>query len=315
MRIKSEIISEKDNTLYIPVSFKNTIGCYKYTDFLSETDEIRINYFNYKLKFMKKNILVKENGCNDLAMLDKYDLHKIISEIEELKPYIPPTEMFHNFKGMVKFIEENKKVILKPVDILSNEEICIIEKTDYGFKIEDKKSENNIGNILLTSDEFKRYIEKEGKRFQSYIIQKYIKRARIEQSIYDIRTIMCKRGRVWKLSEIECKVGRNNFVFTNKPAEEKFISLNKVLKNSLPIGCSYDTIMDEIERVDTIICNTLDDFNDEFLEVIVDISIDKDRKLWITEINILSYFRGFKLIDYKIYRSLKYSLLLYGVNK
>jgi glutathione synthase/RimK-type ligase-like ATP-grasp enzyme len=58
----------------------------------------------------------------------------------------------------------------------------------------------------------------------------------------------------------------------------------------------------------------MDTFGEHFAEFGIDIAIDIDKNLWLIEANVFPSFKGFKLLDRKIYNKIRYTPLLYALS-
>lgn len=313
MGIKTEVINSGEKSISVPVSFKSEMVS---KAFVPPSRGIYRRDFYSGTGIVKK--LMSETGEKLFNFLEftKYDLYKIINEMDSLKDYLPPTALVEDFYSVISFIEEHDKVILKPVDISGGRGICIIDKKEESFKVKDCRKRESSEILLLGVEEFEKFFNEEINCINNYIVQKYIKLARIEYSVYDIRVVMQKgKENKWNCSGIECRVGKTNFLLTNVYKSEYSLSLVEALKKSFPIGCNYEKIMEEINELCLNICNALDKAGEHFLEFGMDIAIDEDKKLWLIEVNALPGFKGFKVMDYNTYLSIRYSPLLYAASQ
>jgi hypothetical protein len=244
----------------------------------------------------------------------KYDLYEIVSNKSELAQSLPPAQLFSDFNDMISFIEKYGKVILKPLNYYNEERICIIEKLESSFKITDCRGKKNIRLSLESIEELRNYLKSNETEFEEYIIQKHIKLAKIEETPFDIRTVMKKTALdKWNIKGFECRVGGSNFLFNNI-CKESFAPLNEAVKKYYPLHFNFGKKVNEIYELCLKACSVIDECVDYSEELRFDIAIDEENKIWIMDINMVDSLKRFFVVDYNTYLSIKYTPLLYNVS-
>lgn len=242
----------------------------------------------------------------------KYDLYRVINNTRDLAYYLPPSGIFNDFNELLRFIEVYERVILKPDDLFCDRKICIIEKLGDKFRITDSRKKKNVKILLADARELHKFLSLDENNFTNYIVQKYVRISCVEQSVFDIRTLMKKdmQGK-WKLGEVECIAGGNKFFFNKLYGNNHVLPISSSLKKSLPLNYDYEEIINEVSELCEKLCVALDSTLQYYDEVSFDITIDEKKRLWITEINISNSLKKFMVVDYSTYMSIGYNLLLY----
>ncbi|MBL4936826.1 YheC/YheD family protein [Clostridium sp. YIM B02515] len=244
----------------------------------------------------------------------KYDLYEIISDREELSQFLPPAQIFEDFEQFMEFIERYEKIVLKPQNI-SEKNICIIEKLGDNFRVTDCRRKKKIKSILTSEVDLESYLNKLEENYKNYILQKYIKLAKVEEDLFDLRFVMKKITQGdWNLKGIEYSVAGNNFVFTNVLNRNFKFHLKEAVKSYYPLHFDLNETMNKANRLCLKACKAIEEASNYSEELGFDIGIDEENKLWLVEINIFDSFKKFSVVDYKTYLSVDYTPLLYTVS-
>ena len=243
----------------------------------------------------------------------KMDLYNYLSLDEELKRLLPATELSLNFEQVKKFIERYPKVIFKPIDLSRGRGICVIEKVDSAYKITDYRNRYPITSYLHGQYSLEDYFNQNQDFFNKYLIQRYLNLARIENSPFDIRVVMQKtKGKIWSCTGIECRVSSDNSHITNISRGGYALTLQEALRQSYKKD--YDTLPAKINDYCLKFCNQMDKMDQHFAEFGMDIAVDVNKTIWLIEANVFPSFKGFKSMDRRTYRSIRYTPLLYALS-
>jgi len=249
------------------------------------------------------------NSCR----FTKMDLFHYLSFDEELRKFLPPTELSLDFAQVYKFIERYSKVILKPIDLSRGRGICVIEKLDSAYKITDYRNRFPITSFLHGHDSLNNCFDQNQDLFNKYLIQRYLNLARIDNSLFDIRVVMQKiKGKVWVCTGIECRVSSDNSHITNISRGGYALTLQEALMQSFKND--YATLPDEIVDFCQKFCIKMDKMDQHFAEFGIDIAVDVNKTIWLIEANVFPSFKGIKSMDRKTYRAIRYTPLLYALS-
>lgn len=245
----------------------------------------------------------------------KYDLYEIISSKDDLAYYLPPTGLFNDFEDTLRFIEDYKKVILRPIHISRGSEGCIIEKFDDNFKITDFRHQKQTKLILSSVEELKSFFDSNENELNKYIVQKLIKSVRIEQASSDVIVVMKKGSKSdWYCSEIEYRAGGSSFLLMNICNEQYAGPISDTIKKSYPLKFDFMKIIKEIDMLCIKTCKTIESIIENQNDIKFEIAIDEENKPWFIGIDIIKSMKKFKVIDYNIYSSFKNTPLLYSIS-
>ncbi len=232
----------------------------------------------------------------------KYDLYQIISAKDELACYLPPAGVFNDFQEILKFIIDYKKVILKPVDASAGRSICTIEKLEDNFKITDYRKQRYTKLMLSGVEELRNFFKSTENSTEKYIIQKLIKSAKIEQSVFDMRIVMKKSLKdEWECGELEYTLGNSKILITNESKEGYPNSLRKAIQKNYPLKFDFYKVVKQVKKLCERICEVISlaiDYENQFE---FEIAIDENSKPWFVEINLFECTKKFKILDYATY--------------
>lgn len=282
-------------------------GCFPLPDVIYRRD------FHSDPSYIKK--LMEYTGGNlfNSYRFTKMELFDYLSSDEEISQYLPPTELSLSFEQVRKFIERYRKVILKPVDLSRGRGICVIEKSDFDYRITDYRYKNPIPSVLNDDEALERFFSLNQGFFSKYLIQQYLELARIGSSLFDIRVVMQKGAdRSWGCTGIECRVSGGSSHITNIARGGHALTLDEALKQSFLQN--YEDIPEKINKLCLKFCARMDRMGHHFAEFGMDIAIDAHRNIWIIEANVFPSFKGFKATDWNTYLLIRYKPLLYALS-
>lgn len=243
----------------------------------------------------------------------KMDLFRYLSQEDELRKFLPATEMSRDFEQVYKFVERYPKVILKPIDLSRGRGICVLEKLDSDYKITDYRDKYPVTTFLHGHDSLENFFDHNQDLFNKYLIQRYLNLARIDKSLFDIRVVMQKiKGNVWACTGIECRVSSDNSHITNISRGGYALTLDEALRQSFKTD--YADLPDRIGDFCQKFCCQMDKLGQHFAEFGIDIAVDINKTIWLIEANVFPSFKGFKSMDRKTYRSIRYTPLLYALS-
>lgn len=281
-------------------------GCFPLPEVIYRRD------FHSNPKYIKRLIEITDGRLFNSYRFTKMEMYDYLSKQKKIKKYLPPTELSLNFEQVTKFVDRYHKVILKPVDLSRGRDICIIEKYDTFYQITDYRYKYPSTTVINSLSDFEQYFRLNQSFFNKYLIQKYLKLARIGTSIFDIRVVMQKqKDQVWGCTGIECRVSNNSHI-TNISRGGYALTLQETLEKAFTKD--YQVIADEIDTFCHDVCKQFDQMGHHFAEFGLDIAVDENKDIWLIEANVFPSFKGFKKIDRKTYLAIRYTPLLYALS-
>jgi glutathione synthase/RimK-type ligase-like ATP-grasp enzyme len=262
--------------------------------------EVDIVYDNCFPKGKKESLMLKKfhKDCRDnkLPIFNTYQFittaankwrtyNFFLKKDKFLKNNFIPS-FLNNKRNLLNLINNENKLILKP--IMGQEGIGII-------KLEKKKdcfvadySKNCGGKLLFASEKIKD-ISQLNERLKTisdkkkYILQPEIDIARINGRIFDVRVMMQKLDK-WQINGLGARVAAANKFISNIHAGGEIFFAEDILRKIFPKN--YAKIIDEISSLSLLIANLASEHIGNLLgEMGIDLLIDKEGKIWCTEVN------------------------------
>ncbi|KNY25083.1 Endospore coat-associated protein YheC/D [Pseudobacteroides cellulosolvens ATCC 35603 = DSM 2933] len=258
--------------------------------------------------------LIKETGGRlfNSCRFTKFEMYKYMNKNEELRDFLPPTQLTQDFGQIISFIDKHVRVILKPIDLSRGRGILIIEKDGYNYKVTDYRM---VLPVVTTYriNELREFFNQNNSLFNKYLLQQFLSLATIDGCPFDIRVVMQKRAdRIWRCSGIECRVSKNGSHLTNISRGGYALSFDKAIQRSF--GEQATTFYEGIVLFCRKFCNYMDKSGEHFSEFGIDVAIDVNQNLWLIEANVFPSFKGFKKIDLQSYFNIRYAPFLYALS-
>lgn len=242
----------------------------------------------------------------------KYDLFRYVGTDPGLRMFLPETEPVTDARQVVAFTDRLRRVILKPVDLSRGRGICVVETVGRGYRLTDYRSRAPVVRWMADREEFRRFLARNPEFFRRYLIQRYLRLARIGDSCFDIRVVMQKDiRREWICGGIECRVSGRGSHLTNISRGGDALTLPEALQRSFggATGGLADSILDFCRRF----CAFMDRDGEHFAEFGMDVAVDIHKNLWFIEANVFPSFKGFRRIDRPTYLAIRHTPLLYAL--
>lgn len=274
--------------------------------------EMNKSFYKTGYKSVEGPIVSAANELFNNINLNKYEAYMLINKVEDLSAYIPNIQKVKSYNQIIKFAQKYEKVILRPIDFSISRPLYFIEAIDNCIIITNNTKLQSEKKIIHSESELKEFLQLNKVSLDTCFVQKSIKFIRLGELTYDIRICMrSKMGIHWRCSSLQCMFGKNKIIINKISDKYKEIYFKNALKRSLPIGCKQDDLIKQINIICQKACNILGQNNPGLFEYEFDIAIDKEKKIWITDISVLKSYKGFKQIDSKTYFSRKYAPILY----
>jgi hypothetical protein len=242
----------------------------------------------------------------------KYDLYEILRTKDEIAFHLPPACLFDDFDDLLKFIEDYKKVILRPVDDSEGRGVCILEKQENNYKITDCRRKKQIILTLSGTDELRNYFKGTDNKLDKYIFQKLIKSLKLEQVIFDIRVVMCKSIKnEWICGELEYEAGESKILLTNANSDSYLESMSKIIQKAYPLKFDFIKTIRDVKRLCASTCEAISSAIECHENIEFQVAIDENNKPWFVEINLFQSMKKFKVADFETYILSKGRPLLY----
>ncbi|AZU60405.1 YheC/YheD family protein [Neobacillus mesonae] len=231
----------------------------------------------------------------------KWTKHRLMSQDERLKDYLPETKYFSQ-ESLWTMVEKHGQVMIKPC--LGHKgygvvQISALEDDQYELHKEFKKV------ILTGKEETYEYLKKNCiKRQRHFIVQQKIALAAINNDPFDIRVMIQRKrkSRDWVITGKLAKVAARNYVITNVakavlPVEEA------ISKSNIDNEQKQKTIA-MLDEVSLLVVQHLASSYPRTRAFGLDVGIDSKGDIWIIEANISPSSSMFKFLKDGSYKTI-----------
>ncbi len=188
---------------------------------------------------------IKEKGTPffNPHFFHKWEIHNVLKKSKTLLPLLPETEQITDKERFVDFLQQHKKIYVKPSLSSQGKGIRLIELDNSGKicckstrKIEKYSSiERFLSNYSSWFDE------------GEWIIQKSIECETHKGSRFDYRVLVQHSGETYKITGVGIRLSQRQDVTTHVPAGGKIISINEV--SSKGLNTDLQAISEECGRI------------------------------------------------------------------
>lgn len=254
-------------------------GIYPYPGAIIKTISLNKNWRNY---FQK----VFENKIFNLYNFNKWEMYKWLKKNSTMKKYLPKTVLYRQPSDIIIFLSTHKQAFIKPINSSFGREIVKVSKTRRTYLIQ-YQEKNDYYERTLDATALKYFFRKKLKR-QKYIIQKALTIDMKKNRIADFRQILIK-NELGKWESMGCvgRFGASGNIITNQNSYLKmsFLMLTTVLSFEKEEAMN---LCDEMSKVSIAAAEAIENyspFKGGYGNFGVDIAIDRDKRLWLIEIN------------------------------
>ncbi|WP_175988194.1 YheC/YheD family protein [Bacillus sp. Marseille-Q1617] len=156
---------------------------------------------------------------------NKWEVHQILSQCGQVRDYLPPTSLVENEESFTVFLEQHKRIYVKPSFASQGRGIRLVELEENGSII--CKSIKKIEKYTSLSRFLYSYHEWFHSE-QNLIMQKAIPCKTLHDHRFDYRILVLHTGEEFKLMGIGVRISQRQEVTTHVPAGGKIISIQEV---------------------------------------------------------------------------------------
>jgi glutathione synthase/RimK-type ligase-like ATP-grasp enzyme len=230
-----------------------------------------------KVKKIKKRVPFTGHGLGN-----KWNIHERLASSSFLSDYIIPTAMLKEIGDALHMAQMHKAVMIKPLNGSKGRGIMRLSRAEDGYRLE----ENGKSERTLSTAEAEKLLEtlkKKGK----YIVQKWLDIRSREGYVFDIRSLVQKnKNGGWQQTGIAVRQGRRNSVTSNLKGGGLAYEVEPYLKKQFE-DKQAETIYTRLREVAEYIPDYLErEYRKRFVELGIDLAVDRDGRIWIIEINI-----------------------------
>lgn len=261
--------------------------------------------------------IMKENNGRlfNSTRYDKWQLYTILLKNPFFSKHLPKTFLLKNFEEMINFLNQNKKIIIKPIALSRGRGILVLEvnhKIPDKYIMHDYRDKKKPMSYSLSKEKISEILKQEHFFESEHLYQSYIPLVKIDHSPFDIRIVMQKNHlKEWQCNGIECRIAGEREQITNISRGGKAKTLKEAISMLGP-QFDYSKIYQEIMDLSLEFCRWMDLQDEHFAEFGLDVGLDQDGFPWFIEANVFPSFKGFKSIDMEQYLTIRYQPFTYA---
>jgi glutathione synthase/RimK-type ligase-like ATP-grasp enzyme len=229
--------------------------------------------------------LIGDTTFNNYSF-DKWDMHKWFSQEREIAKHMPRTIVYSKKKDLYDMLDNYGVVYVKPIWGMKGFGVIRVNKEENKLRFRYREDGNNIDLQLEEQKEIDETLEK---LFSSgdCIIQQGIELISYDGGLVDFRCVMQKNEVCkWECSSIIARVGANASVVSNVSSGGAALPAMDFIKDALASShLEAFTIKEGLISLCMKICNALDSYGYNFGTLGLDIGVDKDKNIWLIEVN------------------------------
>lgn len=216
----------------------------------------------------------------------KWEMYQWFSKDSEINPSIPYTVLYKSPQNVLDLLEMFRTIYIKPVLGLRGQGIVQVSKENNTIVFKYREGGVNGKNSFENLSEVNEYIEK---RFHhgKYLIQQGLDLMEYQGRIIDFRCVMQKnQSNRWVCNTIFGRQGDQGSIVSNISNGGVAFTAVDILEKVFP--SSKENILDWKEKIESFAigaCNVLNEYGINCGNLGLDIGIDKQRRIWLIEIN------------------------------
>lgn len=239
--------------------------------------------------------------------LDKWEVYACLQADPEIKPHVPETVLYENFRQLLHCLREWRTVYSKPRRGSLGSGIAVIRLTADGTVVI-RRNSADVGTQItrLRHPAALRRWTARYLRPERVCLQKGIKMATAAGRRFDIRALVQKdETGTWRFTGAAARLAGHGQITTHVPRGGRRMSLDKALHAVWRDGAKVKRIKADLAALTQNAAQSLETaLADNFGEFSLDVGVDNAGRLWIFEMNAKPFRFDEPKIRYKAYRRL-----------
>jgi glutathione synthase/RimK-type ligase-like ATP-grasp enzyme len=252
--------------------------------------------FPYPLSIYRRSTLNEEWQNHFLSIIgdtvfsnhsfNKWDMHKWFSEEHDLLQHLPVTILYQEKNDIALMLDRYNSLYIKPIWGMKGIGVIRVSKEGNKIAFRYREDDKNIELITENNYDFENTVEKLLEP-GNYILQQGLELIRFHGGIVDLRCTMQKNeGFEWINNGIVARIGAIESVVSNISSGGAAIPASELIKEALNLSEIEAFLMkNSIVSFCAKVCRVLDEYGFNFGTLGLDIGIDKDRNIWLIEVN------------------------------
>ena len=228
--------------------------------------------------------LIGDSTFNNYSF-DKWDMHRWFSREREIEPYMPRTVIYKEKQDIIRMLDRFGNVYVKPIWGMKGFGVIRVNKEENNIRFRYRKDDNNI-DIAIGEEQLDQTL-KDLFTEEECIIQQGINLFEYDGGVVDFRAVMQKNETCkWECSSIIARVGAKESVVSNISSGGAALpAMDLILESLADSHIEAFEIKEGLISLCMKVCNALDEYGYNFGTLGLDIGVDKDKNIWLIEVN------------------------------
>lgn len=239
-----------------------------------------VGYYHDNKTIQKVNKIKRHIPFMGAALGNKSSIQARLSRSPIIKNHLIPTLIAHTPSSLKKMLKKYQTIILKPVQGMGGKDIIKISSHDQRFLMQYEDQQQ-----ILTKDGLLGRLSRIYKG-RKVLIQKWIDIRDKQERVYDIRILMQKNNEgKWNLTGMGLRLGTDNKITSNLKSGGQALEAYPFLEEQYGEELAkklYQDITSLSYHTATFLDNKA---KKALVELGLDMAIDRDKQIWIIEVN------------------------------
>jgi|GEM_PF-255436 len=225
---------------------------------------------------------------NAITKLNKWDTYNTLINYPELVPHLPETTFYQSESDLEAALQKYERVYFKPTGLAKGKGVFRLSRDPRGrYKVEFRQHPCNRVKYLGALDEINELIRPYAEKGRGYLIQEALKLSTFKGNPFDFRLLYQKDWQgTWQPAGIAVRIAATGGVITSPRSGGTVAEFPLVLKEVFnEDGASENGLYHEVMKIGRAVAQAIDENYGDCVELGLDMAIDKDRKIWLIEVN------------------------------
>lgn len=255
-------------------------GTFPYPGCIYRKTDIPLNIYNNLTNCMGDRIF-------NSYFFDKWETWKLLSPFPSVNKHLPHTERLEGIEGLDNMLNLYESAYLKQAKGYKAKGIIKAERSEKDYHFTYRLKGTKTFGHRKEADKFLKELNEQKRGKNYYIIQEAIKIKKYQNRSFDFRVILQKgQNMQWGCTGIIARFGKRNSIATNFLLAGYALTGHEALKRVFRMNEKEAFLMrQEIIDICVDTSKLLDKIVGNYGDLGIDVMVDKNKKVWILEIN------------------------------
>ncbi|MBP1963686.1 YheC/YheD family protein [Paenibacillus aceris] len=220
-------------------------------------------------------------------LANKWSMHQILSENEDIRPYLPVTVRYSSVQELLKFLKKHTLVYVKPKNGTGGRGILRIEQLGPDlYLLQGRNQQRTIIAPYRASEKQLSVKLHTLKLNNDYVVQQGIQLTLKDGRVHDYRLLIQKNGRgEWEVTGCAGRIGPHRSITSNLHGGGSAVSQDKLLAYRFASPEKMESIKKEMNSFAYKLADFLETKFGKLCELGMDIAVDPRGNVWLLEVN------------------------------